>query len=136
MNTTIAHRERVHLPLTPIIAVAATVLVAAAVLILINQPTFTGTKTETSAGTVTAVQPVDVPKPENPAARRQVMDQAQAEPARVSRTDWRAMHNHPEGTTLDRTIGGSFAAAPVATGVIVQTENGLSHFPGKFPGPR
>src|SRR5665647_1783119 len=54
MATTIAHRQHVHVPLTPIIAVLATAVVAAAVLVLINQPTTTSTSTETQAGVPTA----------------------------------------------------------------------------------
>src|SRR5665647_3652914 len=54
MATTIAHRQHVHVPLTPIIAVLATAVVAAAVLVLINQPTTTSTSTETQAGVATA----------------------------------------------------------------------------------
>ena len=126
MSQTIAQRRhaRVHIPLTPIIALAVAVIAAAAILVLINQPTTTTTRTETSVTAATVAMPASVPKPENPAIRRHVMAQAQA--ASTTPAEWRIMHNHPQGTTLDASGG---YAPPAATGVFVERTAGK--FPGK-----
>jgi hypothetical protein len=125
MSQTIAHRHHAHvyIPLTPIIALLVAVIVAAAILVAVNQPTSTNTRTETSVTAATVAVPVSVPKPESPAMRRQVMAQAHAAP--MTPAEWRIMHNHPEGTTLDASGG---YAAPPASGVYV------THRAGKFPG--
>ncbi len=125
MSQTIAQRQhtRVHIPLTPIIALAVAVIATAAILVLIDQPTTTTSRTETSVTAATVAVPASVPKDESPAVRRHVMGQAQAAPATPA--EWRIMHNHPEGTTLDAFRG---YAAPPATGVFVERTA------GKFPG--
>lgn len=77
-----------------------------------------------------------MPKPENLASRRQLAEQAQAQTPQVMQAEWRAMHSHPEGTTLDAISTGTLAAPALRTGVVVHTGNGLSHFPGRIPGHR
>jgi biotin carboxyl carrier protein len=138
MSQTIANRHGVHvrLPWVPILAVLATAIIAAAVLVLVNQPTSTRTESGTAAAAITAVQSASVPKPENPAFRRQLAEQAQAQTPQAAQAQWRAMHSHPEGTTLDAIGTGTLVAPGVKTGVVVHTHNGLSHFPGRIPGHR
>ena len=112
------------------------VIVAAAVLILINQPTSTTTKAETSAAVATVAVPVVVPHPETLAMRRHMIEQAQARanaPA-MSPTDWRIMHNHLQGTSVGALSTGATVLPAVGTGVNVQ--HTLDRFPGRFPGPR
>ena len=138
MSQTIAHRHgvQVHLPWVPILAVLATAIVAVAVLVLVNQPTTTSTESGTTAGAVTAVQSADVPKPENPAFRRQLVEQARVQTPQATQAEWRAMHSHPEGTTLDAIGSGTLVAPALTTGAVVHTHKGLPHFPGRFPGHR
>ena len=126
MSQTIAQRHgaHVHIPLAPIVALAVAVIAAAAILVLINQPTFAPSNSETTVTAATAALPAGVPKPESPALRRQVMAQAQAA---ATPAQWRIMHRHPEGTTLDGF--GGYVAAPTAVGVVVERRAG--QFPGK-----
>jgi len=128
MSQTIAHRHEthVHVPLTPIIALVVAAIIAAGILIVINQPQFTTSRTETSVGAVTAVLPASVPKPESPAVRRHLVQQAQASVS--SPAAWRITHNHAKGISLDA-FGGYVPAPPAPkTGVTVQ------HRAGQFPG--
>ena len=130
MATTIAHRQHIHVPLTPIIAVLATAVVAAAVLILINQPATTSTSTETQAGVATAAQAVAVPRPETPALRQQVavgtvQVGTASEPFAYPR-------NHAQGTTMDP--ASSYVLAPPAPTSLpgnVADPHSLNHFVGQ-----
>jgi len=138
MSQTIAHRHATHLhiPLAPIIALVAAVIVAAAVLILINQPTSTPTRTETSAVAATVAVPASVPHPETLAMRRHIIEQAQARakaPA-SSAADWRILHNHLQGTSVGASSSGAAVLPAVAAGVTVQ--HSLGRVPGGFAGPR
>jgi len=98
MTTTIAHRQHVHVPFIPVIAVLAAVIVAAAVLILVNRPSRT-TTSETVAGVASAATTAGVAEPETPALRRLLAEtQAVVVPAAEAR-DY--SHNRALGTTLD-----------------------------------
>lgn len=130
MSTTIAHRQHVHVPLTPIIAVLATAVVAAAVLVLINQPTTTSTSTETQAGVATAAQAAVVPMPESPALRQQVA----AGTAQVGNGSEPFAYplNHVQGTTMDP--ASSYELAPPAPTYLpdgVADPRPLNHFAGQ-----
>ena len=130
MATTIAHRQHIHVPLTPIIAVLATAVVAAAVLILINQPATTSTLTETQAGVATAAQAVAVPRPETPALRQQVavgtvQVGTASEPFAYPR-------NHAQGTTMDPASSHVLAPpAPTSLPGNVADPHSLNHFAGQ-----
>jgi hypothetical protein len=124
------HGTRVHLPLTPILAVLATAIIAAAVLILINQPTTTSTSTETQAGVASAAQAVAVPRPESPALRRQLAETQNADvPAAET---FRYARNHVQGMSLDP--ASSYELAPPAPKYLpgdVADPHPLNHFAGQ-----
>jgi len=126
MNTTIAHRQHVHVPLAPIIAVLATVVVAAAVLILINQPSQTITS-ETTVSVAPATTAAEIARPETPALRRQLAEtQAAVVPAAEA---FQYPLNHVQGTTLDS--AGSYELAPPAPKYLpgdVADPHPLNHF--------
>jgi len=65
MSHTIAHRHgtHIHVPWVPILAVIATAIVAAAVLVIINQLDTTTTTPATTVGPVTVVKPASVSRP-------------------------------------------------------------------------
>jgi hypothetical protein len=119
MSQTIAHRHgtHVHIPLAPMIALAVAAIIAAAVLILINQPTATTTQTETAVGPATTPLTAEVPKDLSPAFRLQVLKQAHA-PVLSPLQAW-TMHNRPEGTLEARGAGVLAPPAP-AKGLSVQ----------------
>ncbi len=129
MNTTIAHRQHVHVPLAPILAVLATVAVAAAVLILINQPSQTATS-ETTVSVAPAITAAEVAKPETPALRRHLASsQAAVVPAAQA---FQYPLNHVQGTTLDS--AGSYELAPPAPKYLpgdVADPHPLNHFAGQ-----
>jgi len=133
MSQTIAHEHgtHVHIPLAPIIALVVAAIVAAAVLILINQPTITTTQTETAVGPATTALTADVPKDLSPAFRVRLLQQAN-EPS-LTPAQARTAHNHPEGTLEARGVG---ALVPSLAGTGVSVQHRLSRFPGRFPGPR
>ena len=130
MSQTIAHEHgtHVHIPLAPIIALVVAAIVAAAVLILINQPTITTTQTETAVGPATTALTADVPEDLSPAFRVRLLQQAN-EPS-LTPAQARTAHNHPEGTLEAR--GGVGVLVPSGTG----TGFSVQHGPGQFPGPR
>ena len=66
MSHTIAHRHgtHMHVPWVPILAVLATVIVAAAVLVIINQPSATTSTPATETGSAAVVAPASVSRPE------------------------------------------------------------------------
>ena len=74
MSNTIAHRPHVHhVPLLPVFAVIATVLIATAVIWAVNQPQ-TGTTTTTAQAIVLpAAQQAAVAAPESPVFRHAQM---------------------------------------------------------------
>jgi len=120
MSQTIAHRHGTHvrIPLAPIIALAVAAIIAAAVLVLINQPTSTTTRTETAVGAATVALPASVPHRVTIGERRHLIERAQARahaPA-ASLAEWRILHNHPEGTTLDNSGSVQFAPPAPAAG--------------------
>jgi len=135
MSQTIAHRHgtHVHIPLAPIIALVVAAIIAAAVLILINQPTATTTRIEASVGAATVVSPASVYHRTSIGERRHLNEQAQARahvPAQA-----RMAQSHHLGWSQTEALGAGALAAPVlATGAYVQHR--LSKFPGRFPGPR
>jgi len=138
MSQTIAHRHgtHVHIPLAPIIALVSAAIFAAAVLILINQPTITNTQTETAVGAAMVTLPAGVSHHESIGERRHLIEQAQARahaPA-ASPARWMILHNHRGGSTVAAPGVGALAAPVLATGAYVQHRP--SKFPGRFPGPR
>lgn len=122
MATTIAHRQHIHVPLTPIIAVLATAVVAAAVLVLINQPTTTSTSTKTQAAAV--------PMPESPALRQQVA--AGTVQVGTGSEPFAYPLNHVQGTTMYP--ASSYELAPPAPTYLpggVADPHPLNHFAGQ-----
>ena len=101
MSNTIAHRPHVHhhVPLLPIFAVIATVLIATAVIWGINQPQTQTTTTTSQAVVVPAAQSATLAAQESPVFRHALM--------RVSAAGGRPLvhranlHHLVNGTTLD-----------------------------------
>ena len=74
MNNTIAHRPQAHrVPLLPVFAVIATVLIATAVIWAVNQPQTGTTTTTTPAIVIPAAQQAAVAAPESPVFRHAQM---------------------------------------------------------------
>ena len=101
MSNSIAHRSHAHhVPLLPVFAVVATVLIATAVIWAINQPqTGTTTTTTTQAIVLPAAQQAAVVAPESPVFRHAKMRADAAggyPPVYVAN-----VHHLVDGTTLD-----------------------------------
>lgn len=134
MSQSIAHRQRtrVHVPPAPILAVLVTAIVAAAVLLLVNQPTITNTPTETQAGVAAASQAAAVPRPESPALRRQIAAGTVA--VGTASAPFAYPLNHIQGTTLSP--ASSYELAPPAPKYLpggVADPHPLNHFAGQAP---
>jgi hypothetical protein len=99
MSNTIAHRPQVHrVPLLPVLAVVATVLIATAAIWAINQPQTGTTTTTTQAIVLPATQQAAVAAPESPVFRHAQMRAAAAggyPPVYVAN-----VHHLVNGTTL------------------------------------
>jgi hypothetical protein len=106
MNIAVTHRSHVHVPWVPIVATLAAILVAAAVLVLINRPGQTSTGTAVSAAPATAA--AEIAKPETPAMRRVLAETLV--PASSPAAAGRYVHNHMPGMTLDQ-IGSAGSGA-------------------------
>jgi hypothetical protein len=97
MNSTIAHRQEIHIPWTMIVVVLVAALAAAAVLVLVNQPA--DVTVGTSSAVLTAPGAAVVPQPETHA---QILVLTGTAPATVqARLLW-SRHHIPVGTSLDR----------------------------------
>ncbi len=100
MSNTIAHRSHAHhVPLLPVVAVIATVLIASAVIWAVNQPQTGTTTTTTEAVVLPAAQSAAVAAPESPVFRHAQMRVNAAggyAPAYVAN-----LHHLVNGATLD-----------------------------------
>ena len=102
MSHTIVHRPHVHhhVPLLPIVALIAAVLIAGAVLWAVNQPETTTTTTSVSEAVfVPAVAPATVAAPESPVFRHALMRAGMT--GGYDRAYTGNLHHLVEGTTLD-----------------------------------
>ena len=99
MSIAVSHpRHHVHVPWMPIIAVLVAAVVAAGVLVLVNQPTTSTVGESTIAIPVAAVGAAAVALPETPALRHQL---AEGLAARVPQEQQFAYpRNHVQGATL------------------------------------
>ena len=73
MSNTIAHRHHVHVPLTPILAVIVTIVLATLVIWAINQPQTITVSPVTETISAPAIQPATVAAPESPVFRHAQM---------------------------------------------------------------
>jgi len=99
MSNTIAHRPHVHhhVPLTPVLAVIVTALIAATLIWAVNMPETTTTTSSTEA--VYAPAPtIVVPEPDNPVFRHDLMRMGATEQLRPYLTNLRHLVG---GTSLD-----------------------------------
>jgi hypothetical protein len=101
MSNTIAHRPHVHhhVPLTPVLAVLVTVLIAAALIWAINLPDATTTTSSTEAVPVPSAGPAFVAAPESPVFRHALMRAGMT--GGYERAYIVNLHHLVEGTTLD-----------------------------------
>jgi hypothetical protein len=119
-------RHHIHLPWMSIIAVLVAAAVAAAVLVLVNQPTTVSTIAESTAVPVPAVGALPVPAvgaapvpmPESPALRSQLAQEVAT--AVPQEAQFAYPRNHVVGVTLSPTTSvaafGGQLGAPVAPG--------------------
>jgi len=126
MSTTIAHRHHVHVPLAPILAVIVTALIAAAVIMVINQPT--STTTQTKAVSAPLARSAAVPLPETLAVRHQALEAVV--PAGAAEV-FAYPRNHVQGVTLDAGQVSTEPSVPPVSGRTTRDRYLHSHFPGK-----
>jgi hypothetical protein len=103
MSVTVAHRPRIHMPYKTIVIFLAAAAVAAAVLVLVNQPWEEQATTEPTYTQATTTQAVTVPKPEPWSMLRahpeMVLYPATTTAATGTRPAWALKHNLLEGLT-------------------------------------
>ncbi|MGE5228907.1 MAG: hypothetical protein ACM3MJ_04215 [Deltaproteobacteria bacterium] len=112
MSNTIAHRPHVHhFPLTPVIALIAVALIAAALIWAVSQPAPTTTTTTVGASIVSpVVHPAAVAAPESPVFRHALI--------RVNAGDGYPLaysvgrRHQVEGATLDTVSTNPYGTAP------------------------